>query len=237
MTQDAPARPATSAASSAQRRPVGRPRTRILGRAVITAAARRIIATHGVRALTMTRLAQALGVTPSAVYNHARSKHEILRWIEDDVMGEVETRAFDVLPWHEALRVWAHSYRETLAKHPELITALATTEVLESPHTVRMYERVTRCLVEAGLPLPAVLPLITALEWLIHGTAVNEHAPENVYEVGELASIAPTFTGALRAWEPRGPGSNERDLFDMVFDAIVSATFARFAQVADPGSG
>lgn len=217
------------------RRPAGRPRTRILGREVITDAARKIIATNGVQAFTMTQLAARLNVTPSAVYNHADSKLEILRWIEDAIMGEVDTSAFDTKPWREALKDWARSYRDTMAKHAELITAIATTEVIESPQTVAMYETVTTVLVAAGWPLDSVVPLITALESFIYGNAINEHAPEDIYNVGELAGYAPTFSKAVEAQPERSQHDVNDELFDIGFEAIVSWSYDHYVVTRSRG--
>jgi hypothetical protein len=117
-----------------------------------------------------------------------------------------------------------------MAKHSELITAIATTEVLESPQTVAMYERVTQALVEAGWPLESIVPLITALESFIYGNAINEHAPEDVYAVGELARYAPTFSKAVEAQPERSQHAINDELFDIGFEAIVTWTQEHFAK-------
>lgn len=209
------------------RRPAGRPRTRILNREVITGAARRIIAIDGVPALTMTRLAQRLSVTPSALYNHASSKQEILRWIEDSVMGEIDASAFETADWLTALRAWARSYRDVMSAHSELIGALATIEVAESPRTVAMYEQVAKGLAAGGWPSASVVPLILTLESFIYGAAFNDHAPENVYDTGELSDLAPTFAAAVEAQRGRDLRAINHDLFEIGFDAIVAKTSAR----------
>ena len=209
------------------RRPAGRPRTRILNREVITLAARRIIANDGVPALTMTRLAQKLSVTPSALYNHATSKQEILRWIEDSVMGEIDASAFDTTDWLTALRAWAHSYREVMSAHSELVGALATVEVIESPRTVAMYEKVAAGLVAGGWPITSVVPLIMTLESFIYGAAFNEHAPENVYDTGSLTALAPTFAQSVEAQRGRDLRAINLELFEIGFDAIVDETAER----------
>lgn len=209
------------------RRPAGRPRTRILNREVITDAARRIIAVDGVPALTMTRLAHKLSVTPSALYNHATSKQEILRWIEDSVMGEIDASAFATEHWLDALHAWAMHYRDVMASHSELIAAIATIEVIDSPRTVAMYETVTKGLLDGGWPVKNVVPLITALESFIYGAAFNEHAPEDVYDVGTLADMAPNFSAAVDAQRGRDHRALNDELFEIGFSAIVEAAAAR----------
>lgn len=209
------------------RRPAGRPRTRILNREVITVAARRIISTDGVPALTMTRLAQKLSVTPSALYNHATSKQEIMRWIEDSVMGEIDASAFETSDWLTGLRAWARSYRDVMSAHSELIGALATVEVTESPRTVAMYERVAAGLVKGGWPIRSVVPLIITLESFIYGAAFNDHAPENVYDTGALSDLAPTFASAVEAQRGRDLRAINDDLFEIGFDAIVDKAAER----------
>lgn len=210
------------------RRPAGRPRTRILNREVITDAARRIITSDGVPALTMTRLAQRLSVTPSALYNHATSKQEILRWIVDSIMGEVDASAFNNEPWREATRAWAASYRDVMVAHAELISSVATIEVTDSPRTVAMYEQVVSGLHRAGFPFEACLPFIAALESFIYGAAFNELAPADIFDPGDEGDVAPNFVAAVEASQR---GRNLRDindeLFDIGFNAIVESTAKR----------
>lgn len=209
------------------RRPAGRPRTRILDRAVITSTARQLVTEYGIDGFTMTHLASELGVTPSAVYNHAESKLEILRWIEDAIMSEVDTTAFGALPWRDALRVWARSYRDIMAANFGLITLIATTEVRDSPQTVRMYEQVSGVLVDAGWPLASVVPFVTALESFIYGNAMNEFAPETIFDVGEHRDEAPTFASAVAALPDRDQHEINNELFDLGFDAIVEWSAGR----------
>lgn len=209
------------------RRPAGRPKTRILDREVITAAARQLVTESGVESFTMTHLASELGVTPSAVYNHADSKIEIMRWIEDDIMSEVDTSAFGEHPWREALRLWARSYRDIMAANFGLITSIATNEVRDSPQTVRMYESVSNMLVDAGWPVGSIVPFITALESFIYGNAVNAFAPESIFDVGDLRDEAPTFTQAVNAQPTRNQRELNDELFDLGFDAIVEWSAAR----------
>ncbi|SJM62925.1 TetR/AcrR family transcriptional regulator [Gulosibacter sp. 10] len=201
-------------------RPAGRPRTSVLNRELITETARTIIEKSGAQALTMTVLARKLSVTPSALYNHAASKHEILRWIEDAVMSEIDVDAFDSRPWPEALEEWARSYRDVLLANHELLVPVATTEVSHSPHSIAMYERVTRALGDAGWPVDECLPLIFSLESFIYGSALNAQAPEDVYDTGAFESAAPSFAAAVAA------GSHNAEAFEELFRIGLRAIIA-----------
>lgn len=202
-------------------RPAGRPRVRILDRAVITAAALAIVEEGGVSALTMTRLANRVQVTPSALYNHVSSKQEILRWLEDHFMSQIDVSGFDHHDWAAGLRTWAFSYRGVMATQTDLIPAIATIEIADSPRTVAMYERVTTALVSAGWPIDRCVPLIVAIEAFVYGAAFNERAPESIFDVGALDQIAPTFVRAVAASYGRGARGINDEVFADGLDALI----------------
>ncbi|MCD2129063.1 TetR/AcrR family transcriptional regulator [Rhodococcus ruber] len=67
-------------------RRAGRPSTKVLSRQAITDAALDVIEHGGYDAFTVAKLARALGVAPSALYNHVRSKQDVLLWVQEDLM-------------------------------------------------------------------------------------------------------------------------------------------------------
>lgn len=76
---------------SARKRRRGRPPG--LTRKVIGAAAMEIVEADGASALTMVRLAEKLGVAPSALYNHISGKEQLLVFVQDEVLSRVDTSA------------------------------------------------------------------------------------------------------------------------------------------------
>ncbi|CAM3860179.1 TetR/AcrR family transcriptional regulator [Corynebacterium frankenforstense] len=76
---------------SARKRRRGRPPG--LTRKVIGAAAMEIVEADGASALTMVRLAEKLGVAPSALYNHISGKDQLLVFVQDEVLSRVDTSA------------------------------------------------------------------------------------------------------------------------------------------------
>jgi AcrR family transcriptional regulator len=187
-----------TAAVPAPRR-AGRPVRSVLSRERITTAALDLIADAGYEGLTMSALARRLRVAPSALYNHAGSKQEVLGWVQDHVMTMVDFSAFADEPWNEAVRRWAWSYRGVFARHAPLIPVIAVMPITDAAKTLRMYEEVTRGFVRAGWPAGRIIPAIVALESFIYGSALDVAAPGDIFDSGSLADQFPVFTAAARS--------------------------------------
>jgi AcrR family transcriptional regulator len=71
----------------------------------------------GVDALSMRKIAQALGVVPMALYKHVANKNELLDGMIDVLVGEIDPPAGDV-DWKTAIRRRVLSARRMLLRHP-----------------------------------------------------------------------------------------------------------------------
>lgn len=203
------------------RRSVGRPRTRLLDREGITQAARKIILTNGANALTMSSLANELKVTPSALYNHAESKLEILDWIKESIYAEIDISSFDTKHWVKGLEDWANSYLSAMLEHREMLQLVATHSG-GLTKSWQMYERVTRALVDGGWPIESSLALIEALESFIFGTAVRARFHHADADNQEVADAAPTYMEAIRARASIDEDAERSALFRIGFYSILS---------------
>ncbi|MGO4383716.1 TetR/AcrR family transcriptional regulator [Specibacter sp. RAF43] len=213
------------------RRRAGRPPHALLGTAQITKAALRLVTRDGYKALTMSGLAKSLNVAPSALYNHVRSKQDVLLLVEDALMGRVDVSAFAHRPWEEAVRIWAHSYRDAFSSHLPLIPVIALLPVTNAPQTVRMYEAVTAGFLRAGWPGERIIDAIVALESFIYGSAYDVNAPADIFAAGTLAPEAPHFTAAVehrgRPTGAQAAGRNDADAaFELGLDAMVAGLAA-----------
>ena len=202
------------------RRGAGRPPNRVLTPEKITAAALAVIRSKGYDGLTMSALARRLGVAPSALYNHVQSKAEVLQWIH--VMSGVDTTCFSRLPWDEAVRIWARSYRDVFARHTPLIPVIAVLQVRGAPRTLSMYEAVTEGFLRAGWPRERIVPAIVALESFIYGSAYDAVAPQDIFDTGSLAPGSPLFTAAVQEQLGREEGRAADTAFEAGLDALVS---------------
>jgi AcrR family transcriptional regulator len=71
----------------------------------------------GIEALSMRKLAQAVGVEPMSLYNHVRDKEDVLDGIVDVVISEIEvpSSGYD---WKTSLRQTVMAARKVLLRHP-----------------------------------------------------------------------------------------------------------------------
>ena len=96
-----------------------------LNRARVLEAAVALADEVGLEALSMRRLAEALGVVPMALYKHVANKDELLDGMVDVVIGEIAA----VVPgagWKDAVRLRVLSARQALLRHPWARQALET---------------------------------------------------------------------------------------------------------------
>ncbi|MFE2269695.1 TetR/AcrR family transcriptional regulator [Streptomyces lavendulae] len=176
---------------------MARPRKPLLSRDRIVEAAGALVDAEGLEAVSTRRLAAALGVSGPSLYNHFRTKDAILEAVADAVSARVDLSMFDAdgdavgadgagrgeggggggarRDWREALHAWAHSYRDALADHPNIVPVLARGPG-RRPAGLRLADAVFGAMTEAGWP-PAHATRIGALmRYFILGSAVASFA-------------------------------------------------------------
>ncbi|MFI8263337.1 TetR/AcrR family transcriptional regulator [Streptomyces sp. NPDC085665] len=157
---------------------MARPRKPLLSRDRIVEAAGALVDAEGLGAVSTRRLAAALGVSGPSLYNHFRTKDEILDAVADAVSARVDLSMFEPgagRDWRQALHDWAHSYRDALSDHPNIVPVLARGPG-RRPAGLRVADAVFGAMTEAGWP-PAQATRIGALmRYFILGSAVGSFA-------------------------------------------------------------
>ncbi|MFJ5636111.1 TetR/AcrR family transcriptional regulator [Streptomyces goshikiensis] len=157
---------------------MARPRKPLLSRDLIVEAAGTLVDAEGLEAVSTRRLAAALGVSGPSLYNHFRTKDEILDAVADAVSARVDLSMFDATDgrgWRAALHDWAHSYRGALSDHPNIVPVLARGPG-RRPAGLRVADAVFGAMTAAGWP-PAQATRIGALmRYFILGSAVASFA-------------------------------------------------------------
>jgi TetR/AcrR family tetracycline transcriptional repressor len=148
-----------------------------LDRARIVAEALRIVDDEGADALSLRRLADALGVTPMSIYWHVRDKAELLELVGQAVLAEIEIpRARG--DWREQLTDLHRAMLVGLRKHPNTLDVLIGRARFGAAG-ITMFERLLTILLDAGLTPEAAFDAYMILyEYLLGFAAVANRSPE-----------------------------------------------------------
>lgn len=92
----------------------GLTRERVLAEALV------LLDRDGVGCLTMRGLADHLGVTPMALYNHVNDKQDLLQGIAQALLDEADFSS-DHPDWRERLRACFRELRRTCLAHPSVV--------------------------------------------------------------------------------------------------------------------
>lgn len=195
---------------------MGRPPRRLVTREAIMRAALALVDEHGADALSVNRVAAALGVKGPSLYNHISGRDEVVDGIRELIVGEM---ALDpsITPWTAAVDGWARSYRAAFAAHPRAVPLLAARPV-RSRAALHAYADAFTVLRRAGWPEDRLLPLVHAVEYFLLGSVLVLDDPPDCPVPGE--DVPPGLEPMLHA----PPGHR-----DLAFEAGLAALIRGFA--------
>ncbi|MFD8639465.1 TetR/AcrR family transcriptional regulator [Streptomyces zaomyceticus] len=179
-------RPAPSRSAPAGPRR-GRPS---LDTAHIVGTALRLVDEHGTQAFSLRMLAEALDSGTATLYRHFDGKDEILAYVVDRVLGEVDLDALDdTADWRETLTVTARRFHTTLSRHPHTLPLLMA-YVPVGPHGLDRRERVLGALLAHGLPAGLAARAFTAVTHYVIGFTAQQRGPATTPDhAAELAAF------------------------------------------------
>ncbi|MYW67712.1 TetR family transcriptional regulator [Streptomyces sp. SID8379] len=160
---------------------MARPRKPLLSRDRIVDAARTLVDAEGLAAVSTRRLAAELGVSGPSLYNHFRTKDQILEAVADSVSAQVDLSMFDApqdgaeWDWRAALHDWAVSYRAALREHPNIVPVLARGPG-RRPAGLRLADAVFGAMVDAGWPPAQATSIGALMRYFVMGSALGSFA-------------------------------------------------------------
>ncbi|MEY9932852.1 AcrR family transcriptional regulator [Catenulispora sp. GP43] len=208
---------------------MARPRTPLLSRDGIVAAALALVDAEGLEALSTRRLAAELGVSGPSLYNHVATKDELIDAVVDSVVAGVDVSAFAGLgvggagkvlgeepAWRGALATWARSYREVLAAHPNVVPALARGSG-RRPAQLHIADAVFGGLVAAGWPRREATSIGALMRSLVIGSALGSFAASFPADASVYAGVYPHLDQAHLLAE------HQREIDDRAFEVGLAA--------------
>jgi AcrR family transcriptional regulator len=157
---------------------MARPRKPLLSRDRIVTAALSLVDAEGLAAVSTRRLAAELGVSGPSLYNHFRTKDQILEAVSDSVSAQVDLSMFDPADgrdWRTSLHDWAVSYRAALLEHPNIVPVLAQGPG-RRPAGLRLADAVFGSMVDAGWPPAQATSIGALMRYFVTGSALGSFA-------------------------------------------------------------
>jgi AcrR family transcriptional regulator len=145
----------------------------------IAAAALEIADAEGFEAVSMRRIASALGAGTMSLYRYIATKSDLIALMDDALLGETLLAA-DELPadWRAAITKVARRTRDALLAHPWALHSLhgdaaAAGVPLGGPNRLRRFELALQALSSAPLSTTAKLDLLALLDDFVYGHVLN----------------------------------------------------------------
>lgn len=194
-----------------------RPRTPLLSRERIRDVALELIDEHGLSALSMRRLADALGVQAASLYTHYATKDDVLDAVANKLIAEVDTSGFEQ-GWRQGLLTWARSYHAALTAHPNSAPIIAS-GTQRRDEFLAMANAVHGGLVGAGWPARRATEISGAVKYLVIGAASTPFASGFADDVQVYLDRYPHLTQAHRL---RSDAARiDHDSFELGLQALV----------------
>lgn len=141
-----------------------------LDRERIVRAAIRLADADGLEAVSLRKVATALGVGPMRLYGYIGSKEELLDLMVDAIHAEIRPAGDS---WREVLRSLAETTRQAAHQHEWLADLLGGRPQL-GPHALARGETVMAAL--GDVDLDSIMPMVTAVDAYVIGTVRREIA-------------------------------------------------------------
>lgn len=208
---------------------MARPRKPLLSRDRIVVAALTLVDKEGLQAVSTRRLAAELGVSGPSLYNHFRTKDEILDAVADRVCADVDLSMFqDGTDWSRALLRWARSYRAALSAHPNIVPHLAQGPG-RRPSQLKMADAVFGAMVAAGWPRAHATHIGALMRYFVAGSALGSFARGFVDDAALYSSDYPHLDQAHLLAENQQ--QVDEGAFETGLRALVDGLGQRFASV------
>ncbi|MFE6130095.1 TetR/AcrR family transcriptional regulator C-terminal domain-containing protein [Streptomyces sp. NPDC056437] len=160
---------AQATARAAAREPLSRER--------IIESALRIIDDEGVEALSMRRIAAALGVQAMSLYNHVGGKADVLDGVTEYITTDMHITRHSRDSWEDGIRSVAHAFRRASLRHPRA-GELVLTRQLNSPGVLPTIDCSLKVLLEHGFEEANAVHALRLLVAFQVGSLMREfHSP------------------------------------------------------------
>jgi AcrR family transcriptional regulator len=158
--------------------PTARGRRPGLTHARIAQAATEIADAEGLDAVSMRRVATALGVGAMSLYRYVASRDDLVDLMVDAAVGELSLDGLRAGDWRGVLTALAHASRGMMLRHPWMARHAFGTRPSFGPHMLSWVEGTTALLESDGLSIDQVMDMSGTVTAFVVGFAQIELAEQ-----------------------------------------------------------
>ncbi|WP_245812207.1 TetR/AcrR family transcriptional regulator [Actinophytocola xinjiangensis] len=195
-----------------------RPKVPLISRRRALEVALAIVDDDGLEALSIRRLAGALGVNSASLYHHFRNKEDILAGMADLVLAEVREVGEPGVSWRDWLPGNARALRRALLAHPALLPVLVASR--SHGFGEHLLDASAARLMREGVPSAVVMPLLDALAAFAVSSALHEARGDGPGD-GPGDGAAERYPALAKAVAERGLTADQ--IYDLVIGSILAA--------------
>jgi AcrR family transcriptional regulator len=154
----------------------------------IAAAALVIADTEGFAAVSMRRVATALGAGTMTLYHYVRTKDDLVALMDDALMGEALVPDGEMPSlWRPAITLVSHRTRAAIIRHPWALVSLRDAQ--SGPNAMMHFEQSLQAVANTGLSLWDRIELLAIVDDYVHGHLLRA---EEIHTRTESAPGQPT---------------------------------------------
>lgn len=125
----------------------------------------------GIDAVSLRRLAEALDVTPMAIYRHVRNKSHLLDLMAERLLEQVDMAPDEAATWQDRLRRLLASYQAVVAAHPAAPLLLSRPFISQA--AARAAEALLAILRSAGFDAGQSARVLQVITGMLLGPAIH----------------------------------------------------------------
>lgn len=164
-----------------------RPRRGRLSTESIVAAAIAVADAHGLDAVSIRRVAAALGVRPMSLYTHIASKDELLDLMANELLALMLIEPPLPDDWREALSAIARRSHATFVAHPWVLSAFAR-RPRPGPNTMRHAKQMARAVSTLELESDEVWTVLGIVDDYVLGHALRYASRQHAHDIDAALS-------------------------------------------------
>ncbi|MCX4718417.1 TetR/AcrR family transcriptional regulator [Streptomyces virginiae] len=208
-------------------RPRREERQPALSRALIVAAAVRLLDAEGIEELSMRKLGTGMGAAATSLYRHVTGKDELIELVLDEVYGELEVPgAASAAEWRDAVSRGGHDLRAMALRHPWVASVIGRVGPARlGPNLTRATDRMRALLRTGGFPADEAELAMRAVVSYVVGATTGEAA-----HLSRLARSGRSERSEQEWREGRDPRKVREENFDYGLQRVLDGLETRLSR-------